>query len=97
MHGQGKYTDQYDATYEGGFDKGKAHGRGVLTLSDGHTCDAQWVNGECLGTGTVTRPNGEEIQLENWTGKRQKNEQLGKKHKQGIKRFKDYKITPPRV
>jgi hypothetical protein len=56
--GQGKYFYSDGASYEGEWENGKRHGKGILTLSDGRKLFGKWNLGGNNDTGIVITPDG---------------------------------------
>jgi len=58
--------------YEGEFENGAWHGRGVLIASDGAKTEGEWKHGKLQGQARLTRPNGTDLVLDYVDNQRQK-------------------------
>jgi hypothetical protein len=45
---------------------GQEHGQGKIIDSDGGSYEGQFKDGKMTGTGTITSPNGQSVQLKKW-------------------------------
>ena len=47
------YDEQSSEVYEGGWNNGKRHGRGICLYADGSLYEGQWINGKEHGHGQL--------------------------------------------
>jgi hypothetical protein len=59
--------------YEGGFENGERHGKGVITFADGDKYEGGWENGKQHGKGVHTSANGNKYELGFKNGKQNRN------------------------
>ena len=60
-NGQGciQYSDENKGVYDGEIKSGRAHGKGIVTFSDGRTFECTWFEGAPRGHGKMTLADGE--------------------------------------
>jgi hypothetical protein len=76
--GRGSFTSaagaEYQVKFEGEFEDGAWHGRGVLTGHDGTKTEAEWRRGKIYGQARVTKPSGTDLTVDYLDDKRLKEE-----------------------
>jgi len=72
MHGHGKVTFPSGHKYEGGFENGIMHGRGVMKFDSGDVCtyDGEWKEGDMHGKAVIKYVNGDVFEGEMENSKR---------------------------